>query len=176
MRQSSIRSKSHQSGHLTLRGRCVASKIVACPPRVRRRLNEPGLQLDLGMGLQSIQLDRHFERQHRRVRICSRREPTDNNQLWFRPGHCAVLAPKRLDLLDPFLRSFIAVERALADIEQEGFFGRHLSRLVSIFDRHDSIEDLRIGQPGVSALGAPPRIATALLIFTQKRAGFFIEK
>jgi len=46
-----------------------------------------------------------------------------------------ALATTCLDLLQPFLRGFIAVQRLLPEVQNEGFFSRHLARPEAVLDR-----------------------------------------
>src|ERR1700722_5783574 len=68
-----------------------------------------------------------------------------------------ALAPKSLDLFQPFLRGFVTVERLLPEIENEGFFSFHLPRPEGVLDRNHPIEDPGVGQ--AFALGPTFRVA-----------------
>src|SRR5271154_1595253 len=57
-----------------------------------------------------------------------------------------ALAPKGLDLFQPFLRGFVTVERLLPEVEEEGLFSCHLARLEAVFDRDYAVEDPCVGQ------------------------------
>jgi hypothetical protein len=85
-------------------------------------LDKPWLELDLGVRLEGIELHRYFQYSKRIVGIVSRNDHSNDRCNTSGTEIGVALAPKGLDLFQPFLRGFVTVERLLREVEKEGFF------------------------------------------------------
>ena len=71
----------------------------------------------------------------------------------------AAVAEICTDFFQPFLRGFVTVQRLLPEVNNEGFFSRHLARPEAVLDRNHAVEDPCIGQATALALRPTSRVA-----------------